>query len=74
LDRLCSEIGRDPTTITRSIHLRASLDDPAATRGAIAEAVDAGFEHVVLGLSPPWPEGVARWVVEELIDPHRDGP
>jgi hypothetical protein len=29
--------------------------------------VDAGFEHLVLGLSHPYPVGVAQWVVDELI-------
>ena len=35
--------------------------------GDIAEAVDAGFSHVVLILSAPFPSGVARWVADELI-------
>jgi alkanesulfonate monooxygenase SsuD/methylene tetrahydromethanopterin reductase-like flavin-dependent oxidoreductase (luciferase family) len=67
LDRYCTEIGRDPASITRSIHVGVSYDDPGATRKAIGEALDAGFTHVVLGLPAPWPEGVARWVVAELI-------
>jgi len=67
LDRYCAEIGRDPAEITRSIHLAASYDHPGATRDAIAEAVDAGFGHVILGLSAPYPADVARWVADELI-------
>ena len=67
LDRLCGEIGRDPASITRSIHLRVSYDEPDATRDAIANAVHAGFGHVVLGLPSPYPEKVARWVADELI-------
>ncbi|QYN24650.1 LLM class flavin-dependent oxidoreductase [Amycolatopsis sp. DSM 110486] len=67
LDRYCTELSRDPAEITRSIHLQASYEDPGHTRKAIAEAVDAGFEHVVLGLPSPFPEGVAHWVVDELI-------
>jgi alkanesulfonate monooxygenase SsuD/methylene tetrahydromethanopterin reductase-like flavin-dependent oxidoreductase (luciferase family) len=67
LDRYCAEIGRDPASITRSIHLGVSYDDPATTRTAIAEALDVGFTHVTLGLPAPWPEGVARWVVDEVI-------
>ncbi|MGA6162773.1 LLM class flavin-dependent oxidoreductase [Amycolatopsis magusensis] len=67
LDRYCTEIGRDPTSITRSIHLPVSYDRPEDTRKAIGEAVDAGFGHVVLGLPSPYPEGVARWVAAELI-------
>ncbi|GHF46623.1 alkanesulfonate monooxygenase SsuD/methylene tetrahydromethanopterin reductase-like flavin-dependent oxidoreductase (luciferase family) [Amycolatopsis bartoniae] len=69
LDRYCTEIGRDPATITRSIHLGVSYDRPAATREAIAEATDAGFRHVVLGLPSPYPVGVAKWVAEELVSP-----
>jgi alkanesulfonate monooxygenase SsuD/methylene tetrahydromethanopterin reductase-like flavin-dependent oxidoreductase (luciferase family) len=67
LDSYCQEIGRDPAAITRSIHLGVSYDRPAATRDAIAEATEAGFSHVVLGLPSPFPEGVARWVADELI-------
>jgi alkanesulfonate monooxygenase SsuD/methylene tetrahydromethanopterin reductase-like flavin-dependent oxidoreductase (luciferase family) len=67
LDRLCGDIGRDPATITRSIHLPVSYAEPSVTRHAIGAAVDAGFRHVVLGLPAPYPEGVARWVADELV-------
>jgi alkanesulfonate monooxygenase SsuD/methylene tetrahydromethanopterin reductase-like flavin-dependent oxidoreductase (luciferase family) len=67
LDRYCADIGRDPASVTRSIHLSVSYDEPAVTRAAIAQAVDAGFGHVTLGLPSPYPEGVARWVADELI-------
>jgi alkanesulfonate monooxygenase SsuD/methylene tetrahydromethanopterin reductase-like flavin-dependent oxidoreductase (luciferase family) len=67
LDRYCVEIGREPTSITRSMFLPVSYDRPAATREAIGQAVDAGFGHIVLGLSEPYPAGVAQWVVDELV-------
>ncbi|MFI5776206.1 LLM class flavin-dependent oxidoreductase [Nocardia sp. NPDC051570] len=67
LDRHCAEIGRDPATIVRSIHLPVSYDRPAATRAAIAESITAGFTHLVLGLPAPYPLGVAQWVADELI-------
>ena len=67
LDRYCADIGRDPATITRSIHLPVSYTRPGATKDAIAEAVDAGFGHIVLGLPDPYPAHVARWVADELI-------
>jgi alkanesulfonate monooxygenase SsuD/methylene tetrahydromethanopterin reductase-like flavin-dependent oxidoreductase (luciferase family) len=67
LDRLCTEIGRDPASITRSIYLPVSYEHPNDTRNAIAEAVGAGFSHVILGLAAPYPEGVARWVADEII-------
>ncbi|MPY59827.1 LLM class flavin-dependent oxidoreductase [Streptomyces spongiae] len=68
LDRYCTEIGRDPAAITRSIHLSVSSDRPSTTRNAIAEALDAGFPHIVLGLPAPYPTEVARWVADELIN------
>jgi alkanesulfonate monooxygenase SsuD/methylene tetrahydromethanopterin reductase-like flavin-dependent oxidoreductase (luciferase family) len=67
LDRFCTEIGRDPATITRSIVLPVSYDQPANTRDAIGEALDASFQHIVLGLSAPYPTTLARWVTDELI-------
>jgi alkanesulfonate monooxygenase SsuD/methylene tetrahydromethanopterin reductase-like flavin-dependent oxidoreductase (luciferase family) len=67
LDRYCAEIGRDPATITRSIHLPVSYDQPAVTRDAIGEAIEAGFRHIVLGLSAPYPAGAAQWVADELV-------
>ncbi len=67
LDRYCAEIGRDPASVTRSIHLQVSYDQPSVTRDAIAAAIDAGFQHIVLGLPAPYPADVAHWVADELI-------
>ena len=67
LDRCCDEIGRDPASITRSTILPVSYDEPGVTRDEIGHAIDAGSRHVILGLSAPYPEGVAHWVVDELI-------
>ncbi|HEY0935062.1 MAG TPA: LLM class flavin-dependent oxidoreductase, partial [Trebonia sp.] len=67
LDRYCTEIGRDPASITRSLPLRVSYDDPGSTRAAVSEAVAAGFGHLVLSLPAPYPAGVARWVADEVI-------
>src|SRR5258705_11547069 len=67
LDRYCAEIGRDPASITRSIYLAASYDQPDITRDAIGRATEAGFAHIVLGLPNPYPVGVAQWVADELI-------
>jgi alkanesulfonate monooxygenase SsuD/methylene tetrahydromethanopterin reductase-like flavin-dependent oxidoreductase (luciferase family) len=67
LDRFCADIGRDPAAITRSIALPVSYERPADARAAIAEAVDAGFSHIVLILSAPFAIGVAGWVADELI-------
>jgi hypothetical protein len=71
LDRFCAEIGRDPALITRSIVLPVAYDNPGTARDAIAQAIDAGFRHIVLGLAPPYPDDVARWVTSELISESR---
>ena len=67
LDRYCAEVGRDPAQVTRSIYLQVDYDQPDLTRDAIGRAIDAGFGHLVLGLPNPYPDGVAQWVVDELI-------
>src|SRR5487761_1161491 len=67
LDRYCAEIGRDPASVTRSIYLPVSYDQPGITQDAIGKAIDAGFQHVVLGLSAPYPANVAQWVTDKLI-------
>lgn len=67
LDEYCAEIGRDPAEIARSIHLPVSYGQPALTRTAIGQALEAGFSHVVLGLPAPYPAGAAQWVADELI-------
>jgi alkanesulfonate monooxygenase SsuD/methylene tetrahydromethanopterin reductase-like flavin-dependent oxidoreductase (luciferase family) len=68
LDRLCVEIGRDPNSITRSMALPVSYSQPRQTRDAIADAVNAGFGHLVLMLPSPYPDNVARWVADEVIN------
>ena len=73
LDRFCTEIGRDPASITRSIILPASYHHPGNTRKAIAEAIDAGFPHIILSLPAPYPEKVAQWVADELINESAEG-
>jgi len=67
LDRLCAEIGRDPSSITRSIHLRVSYEQIEVTRNAIANAIDAGFQHIILGLPTPYPDDVAHSIADELV-------
>lgn len=70
LDGFCAEIGRDPRSITRSMHVGVAYDDPARARDAIAAAAAAGFDHFILGLPPaPYPDRVAAWVAEEIIRP-----
>lgn len=70
LDELCAQIGRDPGEIARSLVVPVSYDDPAATRAVVAQALAAGFGHLVLSLPAPYPAHVARWLVDHVIAPH----
>ena len=67
-DRFCTEIGRNPASIPRSMILPVSYDEPGRTRDTIAEAIDVDFLHIVLSLSAPYPGDVAHCVAGELID------
>lgn len=72
LDRYCTELGRDPATVTRSITLPAPVDDPGPTRTAVAAAIEAGFGHIVLVLPPPWPRDVVHRLVDDVVVPLGD--
>ncbi|MEV0198519.1 hypothetical protein [Nonomuraea sp. NPDC050691] len=65
----CAAIGRDPASPTRSTQVTVSYEDPAATRALVKELAGLGLTHIVLNVRPPFPEGVARWVAEEIISP-----
>ncbi|WP_238152922.1 LLM class flavin-dependent oxidoreductase [Kribbella speibonae] len=69
LDAECERIGRDPSTISRSLQQIVSYDDPAGTREIVRKAVALGFDHIVLSLPRPYPEHAVRWLVREMIDP-----
>lgn len=71
VDRYCADIDRDPASITRSMHLSVDLEQPDATREAIAASIEAGFTHIVLGLAPPYPSGTAHRLAETIIEPAR---
>lgn len=69
LDLECERIGRDPSTISRSLQQIVSYDDPAGTRAIVRKAVGLGFDHIVLSLPRPYPERAVRRLVREFIEP-----
>jgi alkanesulfonate monooxygenase SsuD/methylene tetrahydromethanopterin reductase-like flavin-dependent oxidoreductase (luciferase family) len=78
LDEHCAALGRDPKEITRSAQVFFTAEEPAAggeparhpgpsgARELIAELIDAGAEHLILG-SPGMP--CVQWVADEIIKP-----
>ena len=71
LDQHCADIGRDPASITRSVQLFITAQDQAGTRATVLDLIAAGFRHVVLGVRPPWPDNISRWLADEIIGPVR---
>lgn len=71
LDAHCAAIGRDPQEITRSVQYILSFDDVSGSRKTILDLIAAGMNHIVLSLRPPHPDGVAQWLVDEIIHPIR---
>ena len=69
LDEHCEAIGRDPLEIARQVQILISgvPAEAAATREQIKALVAAGVTQVILAPLPPWPEGVATSLAENII-------
>lgn len=64
----CAAIGRDPNEIELSVQARVHYDDLAATVSTLQPLVDAGASHLVLVLTPPYPEGIVARLVDEVVE------
>jgi hypothetical protein len=73
LDEHCTAVGRDPGAVIRSVQLILQAGEPAAARQTVAAVIAAGFTHVVMAVRPPAPDNIARWLVNEVITPVREG-
>jgi alkanesulfonate monooxygenase SsuD/methylene tetrahydromethanopterin reductase-like flavin-dependent oxidoreductase (luciferase family) len=70
LDEHCAAIGRDPASITRSVQVRIDPNNLGAARDAFRAFIQAGATHLVPYLTtPPFPEGIARRLADEVIGP-----
>ena len=67
LQRHCADVGRDPGTIRLSIQPMVNYDDLEETTETVKRSVDAGATHVVLNLRPPYPDGIAHRLADEVI-------
>ena len=68
LDQFCTEIGRDPAMITRSVVLPFDAQRPHDTRDAIRATRDEGFTRVMFGLSWPYNDGIVERVAAIIDD------
>ena len=70
LDQHCLAIGRDPSTISRSVQLFPEPDDLDQTRRKVMALVEARADQVVLNLLPPF-DGLLPRLIEAVIEPVR---
>ncbi len=69
LDGHCAKIGRDPSTIERSIQSMVNPNDMQSTITTVQSYIDLGATHIVLNLRPPYPEGIVHRLAQEVIEP-----
>jgi alkanesulfonate monooxygenase SsuD/methylene tetrahydromethanopterin reductase-like flavin-dependent oxidoreductase (luciferase family) len=71
LDEICLDIGRDPSTLLRSVQLTVDYDKPTATRDTVSRLIDGGFTHIVLNLPRPYPDRAVTRLADAVIDTFR---
>lgn len=69
LDEHCAAVGRNPADIARSIQHVMKYDNLAATREEIREYINAGATHILLNLRAPYPDGIVKRMVSEIVQP-----
>src|SRR6266478_1181919 len=69
LDDHCAALGRDPTTIERSIQERVNYHDLSETRERIRPYIEGRATHILLNLAAPYPEGIVHRLAEEIAAP-----
>ncbi|GCE24716.1 LLM class F420-dependent oxidoreductase [Dictyobacter alpinus] len=69
LDQHCAEIGRNPAEIARSIQIVINPDNLEETREQIRSYIEAGVNHIVLNIRPPFPEAIVHRLVQEVVEP-----
>lgn len=69
LDNHCAAIGRDPSTIERSIQIVVNYNNPAETLNEIKPYIEAGATHIIVNLRAPYPEGIVHRIGAEIAEP-----
>ena len=71
LEGHCAAIGRDPSTIERSIQMIVNYDNLTETRDNIRPYIEAGATHIILNLRALYPQGIVHRLAEEIAEPLR---
>jgi F420-dependent oxidoreductase-like protein len=65
----CAAIGRDPSSIERSIQAVVDYANPAETREGIKPYIEAGATHIILNLRAAYPEHIVQRISAEIAEP-----
>ena len=69
LDEHCAAIGRDPSTIERSVQLVINPNNLQETRDITRSFIEVGATHIILNLRSPYPEGIGQRLADEVAEP-----
>ena len=69
LDEHCVSIGRDPSTIERSVQLVIDPNNLQETRDITRSFIEVGASHIILNLRAPYPEGIVQRLADEVAEP-----
>ncbi len=69
LKQHCAGIGRDPSTIQRSIQWPINYNNLTESINGMRPYIAEGATHIILNLRAPYPEGIAHRLAEEVIAP-----
>lgn len=69
LDGHCAAIGRDPSTIERSVQIIINPADLSQTRQTVQEYIEAGANHLILNLRAPYPDSIVHRLAAEVVEP-----
>jgi F420-dependent oxidoreductase-like protein len=71
LDEHCAAIGRDPSTIERSVQLVINPNNLQETRDITRSFIEVGASHIILNLRAPYPDGIVQRLANEVAEPLR---
>lgn len=69
LNQHCAAIGRDPSTIERSIQWPINYNNIGEAIEQMRPYIEAGASHIILNLRAPYPENIVHRLADEIIAP-----
>ena len=69
LNQHCAAIGRDPSTIERSIQWPINYNNIGEAIEQMRPYIEAGASHIILNLRAPYPENIVHRLADEIVAP-----